>query len=586
MRKVSFWRIFFASLLATIVVSVLGWIVTFSILGGLFEEEVDSSDLSVLHLKLEGVIKENGTIKLDPVNFGIDKSIGLSEILTGLQSAEKDKNVKGLLLDLKSVNCGYSTAKEIRKAIEHFKATGKFVYAYLDGESVSQKQYYISSVADKIYGFETSIFEFFGLGAEYMYYKKGLDKLGVEVQVIRGSNNDFKSAVEPYFRTEMSDSSRVQTQRYLDLMWNEIIADISKSRSISKATLNDYASKALIQRLSDGKRLGLIDGICYRDELVGKLKEKLGKSIDLSNLRSFEKYAKDKFTNRAMMAIQPKVAVVLAQGGIAVSGDEMNSLEVCKQFREIRKNKDIKVVVFRVNSPGGSALASEEIWREVSLTAKNKKVIVSMGDVAASGGYYVATAAHKIYAESTTITGSIGVFGMIPYTGKMLEDYVGLSFDRVQTNEHAVLSLNKKLTPVELQKIQEEVDNTYSKFKLRVSEGRGLSLKQVERIARGRVWIGKDAINIGLVDKLGGLSDALNEALLLAGKNSEIEYFPKNETSGLTTLLEQLDEQSKLKLTQSKIQLPKGILEGLTLWNTIEKQKGIQMRLNLVPEIH
>lgn len=582
--KVSFWRIFFASLLATVVVSIIGWVITIMVIGGLLSETPDPSDKQVLRLTLSGVIQEKTDVSIDPSSFSVSRTTGLSELLAGFEEARQDDGVKGILLELKNVQCGYTTARELREAIHRFRKSGKFVIAYLSGELITQKQYYISAAASEVYGFHTSIIEFLGLGSEYMYYKNGLDKLGVEVQIVRGSNNDFKSAVEPFFRTEMSDSSKLQTNKYMQGIWGTIKKDLSVDRHIAENELNRYAEQQLIQRLDDAFKYKLIDGVCYRDELVQKLNKKSGSKIDLSNLQSFEKYAHKKFKLQQAVQSDEKVAVVLAEGGIAVSGDEMTSKDICAHFQEVRNDKSIQVVVFRVNSPGGSALASEEIWREVSLTAKKKKVIVSMGDVAASGGYYIATPATRIFAEPTTITGSIGVFGMIPYTGKLFENYFGITFDRVQTNAHAVLSLNRKLTPEEFLKIQAEVDNTYTKFKQRVSEGRGLTTEQVERIARGRVWVGLDAVKIGLVDEIGGLNDAIAYAKkLIHAPTAKVKYWPEVKDDQFDALLEDLGEQLKSNDRVKSTALPMELQQALNELNVLQSKSGIQMRLNQVP---
>ena len=307
----------------------------------------------------------------------------------------------------------------------------------------------------------------------------------------------------------------------------------------------------------------------------------------MTNLMAFEKYARQKFKNDQLINSNANIAVIVAEGAITVDGDEMTSEKVCRYFSEARTNKKIKAVVFRVNSPGGSALASEEIWREVNLTAKKKKVIVSMGDVAASGGYYIATPADYIFAEPTTITGSIGVFGVIPYTGKMLEDYFGITFDRVQTNTHSVLSTNRKLSEDELSVIQDEVNAIYAQFKQRVADGRKLSKKQVEILARGRVWSGRDALRIGLVDEIGGLDDAIAYAKKKAGlKEAKLRYWPKVKEDPVEELLEQLmDEESvQDKIKQNK--LPKVLSDAYVRLEQLNELTGVQMRLPYLLEIH
>jgi protease-4 len=388
----------------------------------------------------------------------------------------------------------------------------------------------------------------------------------------------------------MSDSSRLQTQRYMTSIWEEVRNQIAADRKVSASLLNDIAENAKIQCVDDAVRLKLIDASKYRDE-VEEIILKKSKLKDLKEVMSFEEYAARGFKNKQLAfeleTSKPNVAVIVGEGGITVNGEEMTSDKICKYFREVRNDDHIKVVVFRVNSPGGSALASDEIWREVSLTTKKKKVIVSMGDVAASGGYYVSTPASTIFAEPTTITGSIGVFGVIPYTGGFMENKLGFTFDRVQTNKHSVLSTNRKLTPEELALIQSEVDQIYAQFKKRVADGRGLTTDQVQRIARGRVWTGADALKIGLVDKLGGLNDALAFAIKEAKvKDPKVRYYPKVKEDPFEAILEQLSKEDRESLKVKQQAVPKVIDEMTEKLIKLESYSGIQMRLPYEIDLH
>jgi protease-4 len=588
--KISFWRIFWPSLLASMVLSIFGWIFWLIIFGSLLGEEPESKDPTVLHMTLSGAIGERSSSTLNLSGFSMDKTTGLTDILSGLEKAKEDKRVKGIYLELGTVQCGYATAMEIRNALKDFRKSGKFLVAYLNGEVITQKQYYISSVADEVYGFSTSMMEFIGLGGELMFFKNTFDKLGIEMQVVRGSNNDFKSAVEPYFRTDMSDSSRLQTQRYMASIWSDVRSQIAADRKVSVAELNDIAENAKIQRVDDAVRLKLIDAAKYRDEVEAIVLKKSGLK-SLKKIMAFEEYATKGFKNKQLAfqdeTAEANVAVIVGEGAITVDGEELTSDQVCKYFREVRNDDQIKVVVFRVNSPGGSALASEEIWREVSLTTKKKKVIVSMGDVAASGGYYISTPASTIFAEPTTITGSIGVFGVIPYTGGFLENKLGLTFDRVQTNKHSVLSTNRRLTPEEFALIQTEVDQIYTQFKKRVSDGRGLTASQVQLIARGRVWTGADALKIGLVDKLGGLNDALAFAIKEAKvKNPQVVYYPKVKEEPFEELVEQLSQEETQALKVKRAAVPKVIDDLTRRLMKLESYTGIQMRMPYEIDLH
>ena len=583
-KKITFGRIFWPSLLAAFIVSIIGIIIFFVGVGGIIGSLSETpskgiSSNSVLHLTLNGDINESSSSKFDASVMGLDTKIGLTDLLYGFQEAKKDENVKGIFIELKGPQCGMATAKEIRNAINDFEKSGKFVIAYNRGEVISLKEYYIANAANEIYGFPSSMMEFVGLGGEMTFFKNTLDMLEVEMQVIRGKNNDFKSAVEPFFLTKMSDSSRLQTERYMNNIWQEMLSDISKERKISIPELNSLAENFKIKRIADAVKFKLIDKVKYRDEVLEMLEKKIT-DASMLNLTSFEKYAKNKFENNQIIvqANKPNIAVVVAEGDVSVDGDGLSSEKICKALREVRLDKTIKTVVFRVNSPGGSALASDEIWREVYLLNKKKKVIVSMGDVAASGGYYIAAPAYKIFAEPTTITGSIGVFGVIPYTGKIFENKLGLSFDQVATNKHSVVSTNRKLSLVEIAVIQEEVDVIYDEFLDRVSQGRKMTKAQVNRFARGRVWTGTDALKIGLVDKLGGLNDAINFAVKTAGlKEAKIVYYPKKKASPYDVIFEILEEQEEQVKTQVK--LPVSLMKNYELLLKMEGLKGVQMRL-------
>ena len=584
--KISFWRIFWPTLTAIFLTSFIGWMVTILFFGGLIAafgstEVAGLKENTILHLTLKGEISEKGKANINPTDFTVINSIGLRDLLHGFEKAKKDDNIRGIYIELDDLNSGYTTTKEIRDAINDFEKSGKFVVAYNSGEVITQKEYYLTSAANTNYGFPTSTMEFLGLGAELTFFKNTLDKLNVEVEIIRGKNNDFKSAVEPFFRTEMSDSSRLQIERYMESMWETILTEIASDRKVSTSELNQIADSMLIKRADDALKFKLLDGLKYKDEIMDELCKKVKcKKVEELNLYSFEKYARKQFNEDQVLAEvdNPNIAVIVAEGDVATSGDGVASDKICKLFKEVRNNETIKTVVFRINSPGGSALASDEIWREVQLTNKVKKVIVSMGDVAASGGYYVAAPAYKIFAEPTTITGSIGVFGMIPYTGKMFENYLGITFDRASTNAHAGMSLNRKLTPKELESIQNEVDEIYDQFLGRVAEGRKLTKEQVNEVARGRVWTGFDAKKIGLIDELGGL----NEAIAFAAKESKIrepkiQYYPQNENNEFLDFIDNINEEESTLVKNTTI--PSELLIYYNQLKKIESMTGIQMKL-------
>lgn len=592
--KIKFGKIFWPSFLAVVIGGIISTVIyMLSLFGvltlffGMGDSELEVKDNTVLHMKLDGEIAEQSSSDLSISTFSFKQKKGLPDILYGLKKAQNDDRIKGLFLELGDVNCGVSTAKEIRKAIDEFEKSGKFVVAYLSGEYVSQKTYYISSAANEVYGFPSTVFQWTGLGGEVMFYTGLLEKLDIEVEVIRGKNNDFKSAVEPFFRKEMSDSSRLQTKTYMNSIWSDICQDISKDKSISVEKLNMYADSLSLRRMQDAVKFKFINGVKYRDEVMQVLAKKVGVDNPSSlNILAVEKYGKYFFfEDQEIRQIEkPKIAVIVAEGDISRDGDGIASEKLCKLWKKVREEENIEAVVFRINSPGGSALASDEIWREVELTKAKKKVIVSMGDVAASGGYYIAAPAHRIFAENSTITGSIGVFGMIPYTGKMLENKLGITFDRVSTNKHGTLSLNRKLTKEELSITQAEVDEIYDDFLSKVATGRKMTKENVNKVARGRVWAGSDAVKIGLVDEIGGLTAAIAYAAkLVNGDKDEILYYPLVEKDFADKLMDFLEDENEKEEDEKDVsstnQLPEELLTYYKELKKIESMSGVQMRL-------
>ena len=579
-NKVGFGRVFWPSFLAIVLVLGAICIVFAVIFGSLFQEkEYSVSNKTVLHLKLEGSVVENSSQEFKPFEMQLEKEIGLADLLYGLEYAKDDDKIKGVFIELNSLSCGLASATELRDALEDFQSSGKFVTAYFDGEAVGLKEYFIGSVANQKYAFPSSMMEFGGMGMELMYFKGLFDKLGLEMQVVRGHNNDFKSAVEPYFRESMSDSARLQNEVLLKNIWNNYKTVFSQVSGLSVDSLDRIATNVSIKRMDDAYNYGLVDSILYRDQVLSNLANlvgvKKGKSLKLEPLES---YAKNKFydSQTRARAKRANVAVIVAQGPIRKDGGQLSSKKYVKLLKEAREDKYIQTIVFRVNSPGGSALASDEIWREVELANQEKTVIVSMGDMAASGGYYIAAPAKRIFASENTITGSIGVFGVIPFTGKALENNLGLSFDRASTNPHAVLTTNKKLTDFEMQEIQNEVDRTYQQFLSRVASGRGMSIDQVNAVARGRVWTGKDALRVGLIDEIGGLKAAIDYAVKDAGiDNPIIEYFPERKVNQLDKVLEELSKGEET----SAPALSSELMEYYNNLKSLDGNTGIQARI-------
>lgn len=476
---------------------------------------------SVLHVGLSHIITER-TIQdpfeeLELPGFVTTKSFGLNDILTRIAGAKEDDRIKGIYLDLSSVSASFASLQEIRDALLDFKESGKFIIAYSEG--YTQRAYYLASTADKIYLNPEGTIDFRGLASQTLFMKGALDKLGVEAQVIKVGT--YKSAVEPFILDRMSDANREQVNSFLGSIYEHFIAQVAESRKISRDSLHTIADGYLVRTADDAITYRLADGKKYKDELLDELKTLLDidkdKDINAVALTKYRPTAK-----KGKTAVRDRIAVVYAVGEI-MSGeggdDVIGSERISRELRKMRRDEKVKAVVFRVNSPGGSALASDVIWREVNLLKQEKPVIVSMGDVAASGGYYIAAAADSIFAQPNTITGSIGVFGVIPNMQSLMNDKLGVTFDNVKTGRYAdyLTNVDRPLTADERSIIQMEVNRIYDTFLQRVADGRGLSKEQVDSIGQGRVWSGQQALANGLVDRLGSIEDAIDAAASKAG---------------------------------------------------------------------
>lgn len=588
----TFWKTFWASLLASIISGLIGIALFFVILNSMlagFNELFKPKKLvvkenSVLHMTLDGDIGDYTYADFNTTMFSLNKHFGLYDILEGLKIAKEDENIKGIYLNCDNINAGYSTVKEIRDGLADFQSSGKFIIAY--AENYDKKSYYLSSVADSLFVFPTGMIDFLGLGAEITFLKGALEKLDVQMQIIRGSNNKFKSAVEPLMYEQMSPESRLQTQTYINSLWNTMLEGIAESRGVSKEKLNEAADSVYIRRSGDAVDYGMADAVMYYDEVLDLLAKKVGIAKDEKlNMVDFKAYVLKKTRHeRTLTKLEEKnIALIFAEGDIVDGKGETGQIggnTLAEMIREARVDSTIKAVVLRVNSPGGSALASDVIWREVVLTKAKKPFIVSMGDVAASGGYYISCAATRIFAQPNTITGSIGVFGVIPYTGDMFKNKLGITFDHVTTNDHAVLSLNRKLTEEELKIFQEGVDDIYHDFISKVAEGRGLTLAQVDSLGQGRVWAGTDALRLGLIDEYGGMEDALNYAAKEAGiepGDMKIKIYPEKKDDDLFELLSSLENEQASFSSRSEIESQ--LLDIYGYLHTLNGKTSVQMRV-------
>lgn len=572
----TFWKTFFASLLAGVILLGIFFIIITTMIGAFSPKPEYIGNNSVLHMELNQKIGDVSFSYLDKTTFEIVEQVGLVDILSAIETAKTDDRVEGIYLNVAQVNCGMGILKDIREALVDFKTSGKFIVAY--HENYGNKSYYLSSVADEVYIYPTGMFGVTGLGTEIPFLKGTLDMLGVDMQIIRGSNNKFKSAVEPLMYTEMSEANRLQTQKYIDALWAEITKAVEASRGVSELEMNRIVDSVLTRTPQDAVNLKLVDGVKYYDEIETLLKEKsklLAK--DELKLFSFKKYV-DKFPAHNAEA---DIAIISLEGEI-VDGKggpgQIGGSSASELVRQARKDSTIKAIVLRVNSPGGSALASDLIWREVELAKAVKPVVVSMGDVAASGGYYVSCGADRIFAQENTITGSIGVFGIIPYTGDFMKEKIGVTFDHVQTNAHSVLSLNKRLTDDELKIIQNGVDDIYDDFISKVGAGRNKTTAEIDSIGQGRVWAGADAINIGLIDEFGGLDEAVAHAatlINLAEDQIETRVMTTNKNDQLVETLKSLGQVK----TDAKSGYELKLLEMYQFVKQLENTRGVQARI-------
>ncbi|MBQ5992851.1 MAG: signal peptide peptidase SppA [Bacteroidales bacterium] len=535
-RSRKFWRVVLGSMvgfvLASIIVSILsvlmflGMIASFEKMGS-STASTNVKDNSVLLLDLSASINERA-VEI-PFSFGdyMQEGLGLNNILAAINAAAGDPKIKGIYLKSKTVSASPASTKAIRDALMEFKKSGKFIYSYSD--LYTQNAYYMATAADKILLNPSGDLSFRGYAFQLMFYKNLIDKLDVDVQIFR--HGQFKSAVEPYFLDKMSEANREQMSTLANSLWTVLVQDVAKSRKLSVDQLNNIADNLLCSSPQESLSLKLVDKLAYPDEAEKMIKTKLNLGEkDKVNYVSVNQYAKT-ISNKEINT--DKVAVMYAYGNISDGkGDSERGIyseTFVKEFRKVYRNDNVKAIVLRVNSPGGSALASENIWREIELAKKaGKKVVVSMGDYAASGGYYISCNADYIFAEPNTITGSIGVFGMVPSLQKFMKNKLGITMDEVGSNKHSVPGgLYRPMDELESQKLQASIEDIYATFTKRVADGRHLDVAYVDSIGQGRVWAGSDALGLGLVDAMGNINDAIAKAAELASIDKyDITYYP------------------------------------------------------------
>ena len=522
------------------------------------QKEIIVKKNSILKINLNKSILDrtsgNPLPSIDGLNISSTDNIELKEILDNIDKAKFDEKISGIYLHLSDLKSGMSSVEEIRNKLLDFKSTGKFIYSY--SEAYSQLSYYLSSVSDSVFLNPKGMVEFNGLSAGVVFYKDLLEKIGLDIQVIR--HGKFKSAVEPYMYNGMSDENREQLEKMLNSISKAINEGVSQQRNISSKRINEIINNLELNSSKACKQLNFIDELKYEDEVIAFLENKSKNIID------FNDYL-DVISKKSVS--QDKIAIIYATGVINSGKGSYNSIgseTTVKAIREATKDEKVKAIVLRVNSPGGSALASDVILRELNIAKQKKKIIVSMGDYAASGGYYISCNADKIFANSTTLTGSIGVFGIIPNTQKLLNEKIGVYIDTVNTHKYSDLGRgNRKLTKYELDVIQNSVKDVYDTFIKHVSNGRGISVAEVDKISQGRVWSGVDALEIGLVDEIGGLEEAIASAaelsdlddyrvISLPNKKDEFEELIKKITVEQNIFLKKMMSLSDIVLRNFK----------------------------------
>ena len=544
------------------------------------EDAIVVKDNSVLEIQLQTPI--NDYVGMDESNpfaglFNVNQ--GLDEILHAINVAKEDNKIKGISLNNNVIMAGLSQTQAIRDALTDFAESGKFIYAY--GDFYTQKDYYLASVANEVYLNPVGALDFKGLSTEVLFFKDLQEKSGIKMEVIR--HGKYKSAVEPFLANEMSEANRTQIKELLDALWHSMLTNISESRDISVEDLNHIADTLGTRTSKYAALSGLIDEVVYFDEYESMIKEKMG--VDTADDLNYVPIS-DYIRTASKIKINSgtdKIAVIFAQGEIWYGeggSDVIGQGIINDALKKAREDKNVKAIVLRVNSPGGSALASDIIWREIEITKQSKPVVVSMGDVAASGGYYIAAGADKIFAEPTTITGSIGVFGTIPNISELAEN-IGVNAEQVGTNKNSVdYSLFEPMNDSFRSNVLEGIEATYKTFLDRVAQGRGITLAQADSVAQGRVWSGVDAKRLGLVDELGGLDEAIAAAAeMVELDNYGIRKLPKYK-SDFEKLMEDLGgatAKSKESIIQEEIGAEAyAILKEIKL---ALQNKGVQARM-------
>ncbi|MDQ2772604.1 MAG: signal peptide peptidase SppA [Bacteroidota bacterium] len=585
-----FFKFVLATLVGLVAFSFIGFLILAGIIGAASSagDHKEAGSNSVLELKLNEPLAERGRDGAFGGFGGNKGSTGLVELKESIHRAKGDGDIKGILLNLEFVQGGMASLEEVRDALLDFKKSGKFVVAY--HEVCSEKSFYLSSIADEIYLHPQGTLEFNGLSSEVMFYKRLFAKAGIEPYIFRVGS--FKSAVEPFFRENFSDSARFQTVSFLNSINGYMIGQVAKSRGIAPARLKVISDSMLVHNAPDALRLDMVTKLGYFDEVQDYMRGKLGLANDKNpHLVSLDDYADDKSDEKEGSTSGNRIAVIYAEGDIVTgkgSDDNIGSTKFAEAIRKARLDDKVKAVVLRINSPGGSSLASDIIYREVLLTKKVKPIIASMSDVAASGGYYIAMACDTIVAHPNTITGSIGVFGVLPNIQPLLADKLGITVDRVTTGKFSDLpTITRPLSDFEKKVLQGEVNNIYADFTSKAALGRHMPVERLRRIASGRVWSGLEAKGNGLVDVLGDYQDALNIAAARAHLKADdyrVQRLPRQH-SALETLLARFgggDDEAQVRAIKAELG---PLYPAYAQYQQLLQMRGVQARLPYVLDI-
>lgn len=581
-----FWKSFFATMLALVIFSVLSFFVFIGFIGAISSEpEVIVSENSVLKLNLDAEIKEQqieNPFDGLPVLGTEVISIGLIELKDAIRHAKDDSRIKGIYLNISYPMTGLATLEEIRRSLEEFKASGKWVVAY--SEAMSERAYYLASVADKIYLAPQGDVEWNGLAVEVSFFKRMFDKLEIKPEVFRVG--DFKSAVEPFMLDKMSDANRLQLTETINSMYDYVVTQVATSRGIPKERLREISDKMLVRNGQQAVEVNLVDSLLYEDQLTSELKGRLGLG-DQDDI-SFIKYNKYRKSYSTFKSSKNEIAVIVGDGEIMPGKGDENTIggdAFAEEVRKARENSKVKAIVIRINSPGGSFHASDMMWREITLAAESKPVIASMGDYAASGGYYMAMGCDTIVAQPHTITGSIGIFSVLFDASGFMSNKLGITSEEVKTGEFGeMITVSRPLTQAEKNVWQRKTEEGYEVFTTKAAEGRNMPVEKLKSVASGRVWTGAQAMEKGLVDVLGGLEDAIAIAATKAGVENDykVRFYPKQRPF-FQELMSQLEENSRTNTIKEEFGVYYPIYQQ---WQRVQRYHGAQARMQFEFTIH